>query len=168
MRRWNGWGDEQTSYPLPEPADRYLAERIGASGSPPDLSLEQALAQAPDSRLKAHPLVTDSPYDRLLHARGQSLPDWVALRCGAIGAFPDGVAYPTSPEQVRSLMQYAGQTGASLIPYGGGTSVVGHINPLPGSLPVLTVDLSRMNQLVKLDETDLLATFGRYLQTTES
>ena len=40
-----------------------------------------------------------------------------------------------------------------MIPYGGGTSVVGHINPLPGEAPVLTVDLGRMNRLLHFDET---------------
>ena len=160
MRRWNGWGDDQIDYPFPDSAARFLADRIGQGISRPDISIEAALDQVPTSRLKPHPLITDIPHERLLHARGQSLPDWVALRSGRIGIFPDGVAYPISSEQVRSLILYARQTGASLIPYGGGTSVVGHINPLPGDLPVLTIDLSRMNQLLSLDETDELATFG--------
>ena len=47
-----------------------------------------------------------------------------------------------------------------MIPYGGGTSVVGHINPLPADAPVLTIDLSQLNRLIELDETSHLATFG--------
>ncbi|NMB90226.1 MAG: FAD-binding oxidoreductase, partial [Chloroflexi bacterium] len=54
---------------------------------------------------------------------------------------------------------FAAQTGVRLIPYGGGSSVVGHINPLPGDAPVLTVDLGRMNRLLELDEASRLATF---------
>lgn len=61
---------------------------------------------------------------------------------------------------MRDLIRYAGEVGARLIPYGGGTSVVGHINPLPGDAPVLTVNLDRLNGLLRFDEKSLLATFG--------
>jgi alkyldihydroxyacetonephosphate synthase len=85
--------------------------------------------------------------------------DWIALRSGRIGTFPDGVAYPASDEDVRALLDHARATGTRLIPYGGGSSVVGHVNPLAGDAPVLTVDLTRLGRLVNLDETSRLATF---------
>jgi alkyldihydroxyacetonephosphate synthase len=62
-------------------------------------------------------------------------------------------------EDLRSLLHFAGECGARVIPYGGGTSVVGHINPLPGDSPVLTIDMSRMVRLLRFDEQSLLATF---------
>lgn len=158
MRRWNGWGDENTHYPLPPSAAGYLAERLGPGTLYPSASLEAVLAAIPPSPLPPHPLISTQPLDRLLHACGQSLPDWIALRSGRIPAFPAGVAFPTSDEQVRALIHYAHRQGIALIPYGGGTSVVGHINP-PGGIPVLTVDLSRMGQMLSLDETSRLATF---------
>jgi alkyldihydroxyacetonephosphate synthase len=105
-------------------------------------------------------LLSADPVERVHHARGQSLPDWIAVRSGRIPAFPDGVAFPATDSQVRGLIHYAGDVGASLIPYGGGTSVVGHINPLPGDAPVLTVDLGRLNRLRHFDATSHLATFG--------
>jgi alkyldihydroxyacetonephosphate synthase len=160
MRRWNGWGDDTIVYPLPSSAAAYLEELVGPGIPPSDVSLEQALARVPAARLPQHPLITDDQLERLNHARGQSLPDWVALRSGQIGAFPDGVAYPQSGEDVRSLLSYASQTGVHLIPYGGGTSVVGHINPLPAAAPVVTVDMSRMSQLRRFDQESLLATFA--------
>ncbi|MBN1148543.1 MAG: FAD-binding oxidoreductase [Anaerolineales bacterium] len=160
MRRWNGWGEESTSYPFPESAARYLASLIGAGQHIADSDLDTVLASVPDSRLPDHPLVQKEPLERLYHARGQSLPDWVDLRHGRIDSFPDGVAYPASGDEVRALFDYARQAGARLIPYGGGTSVVGHINPLPGDAPSLTVALSRLDQLLDLDETSRLATFG--------
>ena len=159
MRRWNGWGDDATSYALPESAARYLAALIGDGSPTPDASLEQALASVPASRLPAHPLVQTEPHERLLHARGQSLPDWVALRSGRIGAVPDGVAYPTSDDEVRLLLGLARQLGARLIPYGGGTSVVGHINPPESGPPVVTLDLSHMGRLLDVDHASHLATF---------
>ena len=100
------------------------------------------------------------PAERLRHARGQSFPDLIALRGGQIPVFPDGVAYPLGAADVRELLRYAAATGARLIPYGGGTSVVGHINPQPGEAPVLTVDMRRMNRLLDLDAPSSLATFG--------
>jgi alkyldihydroxyacetonephosphate synthase len=159
MRRWNGWGDDAKIYPLPESAAQYLEMIIGGADPVPDASFEQVLSAVPASRLAPHPLINTNPAERLLHARGQSLPDWIALRSSQIEVFPDGVAYPTNDEEVRSLLKYAGQTDAHLIPYGGGTSVVGHINPLPSDQPTLTVDMSRLNKLVDLDETSRLATF---------
>jgi len=96
----------------------------------------------------------------LCHARGQSLPDWIALRNGRITTFPDGVAYPTTDEHVRDLIHYAKDINAIMIPYGGGTSVLGHINPSSGDAPVLTIDLSRLSRLRRFDETSHLVTFG--------
>lgn len=159
MRRWNAWGDEQTIYPLPESARAFMAEHLGSSHPPSDTDLLSVLNQVPLSRLPDHSLVSRGAQDRLLHARGQSLPDWLAMRSGRIGAFPDGVAYPQNHDEIRTLLVYARQNQASLIPYGGGTSVVAHINPSPGDQPVLTVDMSRMAQLINLDQTSHLATF---------
>ncbi|MBC7232461.1 MAG: FAD-binding oxidoreductase [Chloroflexi bacterium] len=160
MRRWNGWGDETFVYPLPDSAVPFLQDWIGPAEPPHDAALDEVISSVPDSRLPSHPLVDTDPFARVLHARGQSLPDWIALRSGRIPAFPDGVAYPTTNAQVRELLTYAARVGARLIPYGGGTSVVGHINVLPGEAPVLTVDLGRMNRLLHFDEVSHLATFG--------
>jgi alkyldihydroxyacetonephosphate synthase len=159
MRRWNGWGEETTTYPLPESAAAYLAQIVGEGSPAPDAALADVLSSVPPSRLSPHPMVTTHPPERLSHARGHSLPDWVALRSGRIGVFPDGVAYPTSDEDIRTFFSFAREAGARLIPYGGGTSVVGHINPLAGPAPVLTLDLSRMNRLLHLDAVSGLATF---------
>ncbi len=159
MRRWNGWGDDRQDYPLPDAAAAFLAGHVGEGERLPDATWEQALAGVPPGRLPPHPLVLDDPAERLRHSRGQSLPDWIALRSGRIGAYPDGVAYPVTSEQARALLAYAYQSGACLIPYGAGTSVVGHINPQPVAGPALTVDLSRFNRLLDLDEISRLATF---------
>lgn len=159
MRRWNGWGDEATTYHLPESAGHFLETRVGQGSLIPDAPFERVLAAVPRSRLKPHTHLALDPADRLYHARGQSLPDWIALRHGCIETFPDGVAYPASDEDVRDLFTYAKRSGSCLIPFGGGTSVVGHINPRPIDPPALTVDLSRMNRLIDLDTLSQLATF---------
>jgi alkyldihydroxyacetonephosphate synthase len=160
MRRWNGWGDDDTQYPLPGSASRFLQSALGEGDRSPDATLEALIPTIPDSRLQDNPWIRRDPETRLRHARGQSLPDWLALRSGRIGNFPDGVAYPTSEDDVREIFKFARDVDAHIIPYGGGTSVVGHINPLQGEQPTLTVNLSCMNQLLNLDEISQLATFG--------
>jgi alkyldihydroxyacetonephosphate synthase len=161
MKRWNGWGDEEIEYPLPPTALAFLGNVLGAPRTGPTTPWPVALAGVPPSRLRAeHPLVSTDPAWRLRHARGQSLPDWVALRWNLIPRYPDGVAFPSEEADIADLFAFARRTGACLIPYGGGTSVVGHINPPADERPVLTVAMGRMRRLLHLDETARLATFA--------
>ncbi len=160
MRRWNGWGDEATVVELPAHGEAFLAELIGPGQTLADARLEQVLARVPASRLPAHPLICLDAEERVRHARGQSLPDWLAMRSGEFGVFPDGVAYPESAAQIRTLLAWAAQHDVILIPYGGGTSVAGHINPQASSKPVLTLSLARMGKLIEIDEDSLIASFG--------
>jgi alkyldihydroxyacetonephosphate synthase len=159
MKRWNGWGDESVEFALNEDALAFLVQRIGAGKPVADAGFAQACAQIAASRLPAHHLIDTSPEVRLRNALGQSLPDWLRLRYGVIGAAPDGVAYPESAQDVRDLLDYAQQFGVALIPQGGGTSVAGHLTA-PAGVPSLTVNMTRMRQLVYLDTESQLATFG--------
>ncbi|VAW09473.1 Alkyldihydroxyacetonephosphate synthase [hydrothermal vent metagenome] len=159
MRRWNGWGDDSVGFPVSPTAMRLLADELGPGTTPRDATPEEVLATVPDSRLPEQPLVSTFRDERLRHARGQSLPDWVALRTGRIDAFPDGVAHPESPEDIDEIFELVRGWGASAIPFGGGTSVVGHVNPLAGDTPTVTIDMRRLNRLISIDKTSRLATF---------
>jgi len=160
MQRWNGWGETNRSYHLPLAARTYLEGLLGASVHIQDADFQASLDAVPQSRLPDHPQISTGSEARLLHARGQSLPDWIALRSGEIATYPDGVAVPETDDEVGQLIGFAQEIGCALIPYGGGTSVVGHINPLPGDRPSITVDMRRMNQLLNLDEESRLAMFS--------
>lgn len=160
MRRWNGWGDTERDFPLAPEAQAYLLAALGPGQALPDASLEQALALVPESRLPAHPGVDRSPETRLRHARGQSLPDWLAMREGRLGPFPDGVAFPESSEAVRELLDWAMAHGVRVIPYGGGTSVVGHLSVPEGGAAVLSLSLEKLSRLLHLDPEARLARFG--------
>jgi alkyldihydroxyacetonephosphate synthase len=160
MRRWNGWGDEANAMDLPDNGREFLEARIGPGHVLPDAGLEEVLARVPQSRLPAHPLIDQTSEVRLRHSRGQSLPDWLAMRSGEFGVFVDGVAFPETSEEVADLLLWCQKRDIAVIPYGGGTSVAGHINPLDLGKPVLTLSLERMNQLINLDETSQMATFG--------
>jgi alkyldihydroxyacetonephosphate synthase len=159
MRRWNGWGDDSIIYPVPASAAKKLEAWVGPSGPKSEAAQEDVLERIPSSRLPKHSLVRTDAQARLAHAVGQSFSDWVALRSGNIPAFPDGVAFPENESQIAELISYARETGVKLIPYGGGTSVVGHLGTCAGQ-PTLTVDMGRMNQLLSVDKTSMLATFG--------
>lgn len=159
MRRWNGWGDDSIGYSVPTSAISFLSRLVGPGHPPKDISLQEVLGRVPKSRLPKHSLVSTDPLTRLVHARGQSFPNWVDLRTGHINSFPDGVAYPMSTDNVTELIQYARRADIHLIPYGGGTSVVGHVDSIKSKTPILTIDMSRMNCLLDIDSQSLLATF---------
>ena len=160
MRRWNGWGDDSINYPVPASALSFLERQVGIGRRPKDVSLLEVLSHIPKSRLPRHALVQIDPTTRLVHARGQSFPNWVDLRTGQLNTFPDGVAYAMSNQDVVDLIKYAQHAGIHLIPYGGGTSVVGHIDPIKSNAPILTIDMSRMNCLIDFDAQSMLATFN--------
>ncbi|GAB3382870.1 FAD-binding oxidoreductase [Massilia agri] len=159
MRRWNGWGDDGIDVALGVEAQDFLAERLGPGTAPQDASFDAACAALAPGRLPPHPLVDASAQTRLRHALGQSLPDWLRLRHGRVHAAPDGVGYPECSEQVRSLLAFAAVNGADVIPYGGGTSVAGHLGVMDAARPVLSIDMSRMRAMVSLDREAQLATF---------
>jgi alkyldihydroxyacetonephosphate synthase len=160
VRRWNGWGDASIESTVPSGALEYLRNSIGTGHIPSDASFDDIVATAPPSRLPEHPLVDREPAIRLLHARGQSLPDWLALRFGRVDRIPDAVAFPESSGDVRELLAFASAQGARVVPYGGGTSVAGHITPPGGDAPVLTIATARMRRLIELDTVANLATFA--------
>ncbi len=158
MKRWNGWGNAEITYPLADNARIYLENVVGQPLKLPDMTLDEAVRKVPESRLSPIMGIHTDPTERLLHARGQSLPDWVAIRSGEVGSYPDAVAYPEFEQDLEEVMRYAHDSKAVLIPYGGGSSVLGHINPVQGDRPILTVDMTRMNRVLDVDKTSRLAT----------
>lgn len=160
MRRWNGWGDEANKMDLPPTGETFLAEVVGSAKPLRDATWDEVQQQVPPSRLPEHALIDRSDEQRIRHARGQSLPDWLAMRSGQFDYFPDGVAFPETRDQVAELVEFCYQQGIVLIPYGGGTSVAGHINPFNSQRPILTVAMTRMSRLLDFDEDSQIATFG--------
>ncbi|HEY8437735.1 MAG TPA: FAD-binding oxidoreductase [Candidatus Limnocylindrales bacterium] len=163
-RRWNGWIDEDVAPPaVPASAIRLLDAEIGSGTPPRDAALADVVATVGDPSPSVVRLagVSTDLVDRIRHAGGQSLPDWVALRSGRLARVPDGVARPASGGDVRALFDAAARSGLALIPYGGGTSVVGGVTPDPeDGRPVVTIAMDRLAGLAALDERSGLATFG--------
>ena len=162
--RWNGWGNVSINKKVSPHGAKLIKSHIGKTKKLSSISLQKVLKTVPKSRLPAAMIELDTvSVDnevRLRHARGQSFPDWIAMHGGDFGAFPDGVAHPQSTADVETLLKLASEYNLIVIPFGGGTSVAGHINPQKGSRPVLTIAMSRMDQLIDLDIESQIATFG--------
>ncbi len=161
MRRWNGWGDDSIDDPISENALKFLAAALGDGAPPQDADLAQVCAavERQKSRLPSHPLVSTEAESRLRASFGQSYRDWISLRFGKIPLVTDGVAFPEDSDEVRTLLDWAADIGAVVIPCGGATSVVGHLTPPSDDRPVLTMSMARMNRLLALDPVAQLATF---------
>jgi len=95
--------------------------------------------------------VTIDAADRLVHALGKSYSDLIRMRQGRVKSAPDAVVFPEQEEQILSVLQLAADRGWAIVPFGGGTSVVGGVEPLSNGRPVLTVDLRRMNRILSID-----------------
>jgi len=96
---------------------------------------------------------------RLLHGMGKSYRDLLRARAGRPGRVPDVVVFPESTVQVADIVSLARARKFAIIPFGGGTNIVGGVEPSPAlAAPVVTVSLRRMNRLVSLDEVSGTAT----------
>ncbi len=90
--------------------------------------------------------------DRVEHAAGKGYPDLVLLREGRPDGAPDAVVWPSSHAQVRALLELCARRSIAVVPFGGGTSVVGGIAPVRGAhSAVISLDMGRMRSVVSLD-----------------
>ena len=160
MRRWNGWGDDSDHFALTDDARSFLKLRIGEGTPGTDATRAEALASVPESRLQSSSFFQIDAATRLDHSRGQSFPDWLAMRNGRMGPYADGVALPATHDEAAAALAEAARIGATVIPYGGGTSVVGHLGVPSSDQPVVNISLEKMNRLLAVDEQSMLATFG--------
>jgi alkyldihydroxyacetonephosphate synthase len=170
--RWWGWGEDGHAGPLPEHALALLRDELGldpAAGSPPvaleEVRLPQSrLSQAVRERLArevGEQHVLDDRAARVGHAAGRSYPDLVRLRTGNLAAAPDAVVEPGSAEQVAAVLAACAEARVAVVPFGGGTSVVGGVDPVADGFPaVVSMDLRRLDQVMGVDRVSLTATLG--------
>jgi pimeloyl-ACP methyl ester carboxylesterase len=97
------------------------------------------------------PICTAEHYERLLHSHGASFPDSVRIFARDFSNPPDVIAYPRHVQDVLALLDWCGDVGAAIIPFGGGTSVVGGVEPPRDYPAVVTVDMARMNRVLEID-----------------
>lgn len=155
-----GWGREGEGAKAEEIAAaraRYAA-LFGVSDfpalSPPPL----AALRLPEARLRPPAAIagfcTDALYDRAAHSYGKSYPDTLRGLAGDYRDAPDLVAYPPSEQALADLLAYAADIRAAVIPFGGGSSVVGGVTPeglRARHSGVIALDLSRLNRVLRID-----------------
>ena len=71
--------------------------------------------------------------DRLRHASGRGYVDLARMRGGSLEAAPDAVVLPADAEALRRVLDVCAAEGIAVVPFGGGTSVVGGVEPLRGA-----------------------------------
>ena len=173
--KWWGWGEPEMLPELDERAEEALRERIGELTPTPrpasleDLSLPPA-EPLPRALIEAvgEDAVFGGHEDRLRHAHGCGYADLARLRLGSLDAAPDAVVLPADADQVRRLLEVCAAEGVAVVPYGGGTSVVGGVAPERGPHGrLISLDLARLRR-VEIDPRSLTATLGAGLRVAES
>jgi alkyldihydroxyacetonephosphate synthase len=160
--RWWGWGDARQPPVLPPHALDFLRETVGLAGRPhPPVALSNvrleraALSDRTLGKLRTivgSDNVRDSHAERVVHAAGKGYPDLVRMRAGEPEGAPDTVVYPAGHEQLRALLECCAGESVAVVPFGGGTSVVGGVAPLRGEhAGVVALDMSAMARVLELD-----------------
>jgi alkyldihydroxyacetonephosphate synthase len=161
--RWFGWGDPaHVSHGLPDGVLELLRARVGLADVPrPPFPAEAIRLPAPvEFDIPGVELRTDHEA-RLLRAGGKSYADLVRMRSGELEAVPDAVAVARSAADVRAVLA----AGVAVVPFGGGTSVVGGLDALRGDHPaVVSLDLGMLARLLSVDERSRVAVFDPGIQ----
>jgi alkyldihydroxyacetonephosphate synthase len=161
--RWWGWGDPEHPAGLPPQALGFLADAIGPAAGRPHAPVALSHVQLAPPALDPQALselraivgaehVRDDHEERVLHAAGKGYPDLVRLRAGEPEGAPDAVVLPSGPEQLAALLELCALRSLAVVPFGGGTSVVGGVAPLRGEhAGVIALDMRRMAEVLSLD-----------------
>jgi alkyldihydroxyacetonephosphate synthase len=176
---WWGWGDPAQVPVLPESLRGLLVEALGVKRPSPRPAALDELALPPSQlpeelieRLTAavgKPHATADQESRLRHLRGKSTPDLLRLRAGDTRGAPDLVLFPADHDQVQELLEICSHTRVAVVPFGGGTTVVGGLEPTGEEFAgVVALDLRRMDRLLVLDEESRLAVLEPGLRGPEA
>ena len=172
---WWGWGDPAIAPRLDAEALTVLRERIGELQPWPlaaelgDFGLPAAepLPAALSTAVGAGAIFT-SAEDRLRHASGRGYADLARMRGGSLEAAPDAVVVPADAAALRRLLDVCASEGIAVVPFGGGSSVVGGVEPLRGSHPrLISLDLTALRD-VAVDRRSLTARLGAGLRGPEA
>ena len=174
VTRWWGWGDPAKEPELPAEGAKMLREIVGEPrpggrvelaevGMPEPRALPPALVAAAGEHA-----VLDGREHRVRRAAGQSYPDLVRLRTGRLADAPDAVVVPATASDVARILDVCVKESVAVVPYGGGTSVVGGVEPIRGRFDhLIALDLRRLRS-VEVDERSLVAKLGPGLRGPEA
>jgi alkyldihydroxyacetonephosphate synthase len=155
-KHW-GWGFEDQQLPPEEVAASAAAAREHLGFEPAEVEPPPRLEdlQLPPPRLEPPAslggICRSDPYERASHAYGKAYRDLVRAFRGRFDHLPDVVAHPDDERELEQVLDWCASAGAAAIPFGGGTSVVGGVEPRVPNDAAVTIDLKRMNHVLEVD-----------------
>lgn len=169
--KWNAWGDPAAAKPLSDGIRQLLKAALGIEGTPvaevaPDQVPLRPSALA-DTHHQALAAIVGEEFcridqaGRLLRAGGKSTLDLLRRNASGSQDAPDAVLLPATDDEVAAILSYCTQQGIAVVPFGGGTSVVGGLDPIRGDFAaVISLDLRRFDELISHDKISGEAEFG--------
>src|SRR5581483_5078553 len=163
LKFW-GWGYEGEGATGEERAalKRFYGDLFALEAFPDDVPRVEDYALAkprlkPPKSLAA--LCAGDAHTRLAHALGKSFPDAVRVFDRKIKHAPDIVAFPRTEKEVSAVMDWAAAAKAALVPFGGGSSVVGGVEPVVGGRykGAITLSTVKLDKVVEIDKTSRAA-----------
>ena len=161
LKHW-GWGyeDQVPSAAELRAAAQGIREHLGFGGEPQapraleEVELRRSRLRSPSSLSN---LFSDQRYQRVAHSMGKSYRDVVRGFRGEFANPPDLVAFPRDESEIELVLEWSEAEGAAVVPFGGGTSVVGGIEAAIGDRPVVCIDLRGLNRVLEVDACSLAA-----------
>src|ERR671932_847269 len=165
--RW-GWGFEDAAISTADARDAApgLVGLLGFGETEPEEPAAPETGALAPPRLGCPPhlrgICSDDDAARVAHAHGQSYLDTVRGLRGEHPHAPDLVARPRDEREIEDLLEWAGAVNAAVVPYGGGTSVVGGVEPrVPERFDgVVTIDLGLLDVVREIDPVSRAARIG--------
>lgn len=165
---WSGWGDPTRATPLPDTVNGLLRDVLGVkprSAEPvaleeisvPESPLDPAVRRALAAAVGGDEHLRGDAESRIRHTRGKSTPDLLRIREGDVRDIPAAVVLPATHDEVVAVLKVCSEHRVALVPFGGGTSVVGGLAPAQRR-PFIALDLRRMDGLLALDPVSRTAT----------
>jgi alkyldihydroxyacetonephosphate synthase len=164
--KWYGWGDPERRLELGAGAQAMLRSELGEAQPDERASLAGVVVPEPGAlpeeitQAVGPAAILTGHEHRVRRAAGRGYPDLVRLRAGRLEDAPDAVVLPGSGAEVARVLEICSSEGVGVVPFGGGTSVVGGVEPLRGTFDrLIALDLSRLRG-VEVDRRSLTATLG--------
>ena len=169
--KWWGWGWDDRSVPLESKPglQAFLRKALDLRDEdmlrvpePSSVPVPASRLTDPDRaelrRIVGEEGIAVSDFNRLSHALGKSYRDLLRIRLGRYRPVPDVIVFPEEDEDVRRLLEFCGDRNYAVVPFGGGTSVVGGVEIADALRPHVCLDLRRMRRVLEVDEVSLTAT----------
>src|SRR4051812_18725458 len=157
-KHW-GWGyeDEQSPHEEVRAAAAAMAPVLGFGAAEPErpVPLEEVALPPPrlDPPADLAEVCADDTYERASHAYGKSYRDVMRAFRGRFDHPPDAVAHPRDERELEAVLEWCEGTNAAVVPFGGGTSVVGGLEArgVERFDGVVAIDVKAMDRVLEVD-----------------